>query len=112
MLDRPNQLQKYQTYIDGKWVDALSGKTFQSFDPYTGEPWALIPECGKEDADRAVEAAYRAFDSGPWPQMTPTARGKVMRRIAQLIETHAEHLGRVEVRDNGKLISEMGAQTK
>ncbi len=112
MLDRPTKLQEYKTYIDGKWVDAASGKTFQTFDPYTGEPWALIPECDKADADRAVEAAARAFESGPWPQMTPTARGKVMRRIAQLIEKHADHLGQVEVRDNGKLISEMVAQTK
>ena len=112
MLDRPAQLKEYQTYIDGKWVDAISGKTFQTFDPYTGEPWALIPECDKADADRAVEAAARAFESGPWPQMTPTARGKVMRRIAQLIEKHSEHLGQIEVRDNGKLISEMVAQTK
>ena len=112
MLDRPTKLQEYQTYIDGKWVDAASGKKFQTYDPYTGEPWALIPECDKADADRAVEAAARAFESGPWPQMTPTARGKVMRRIAQLIEKHADHLGQVEVRDNGKLISEMVAQTK
>ena len=54
----------YQTYIDGKWVDAASGKTFQTFDPYTGEPWALIPECDKADVDRAVEAASRAFETG------------------------------------------------
>ena len=92
MLDRPTKLKEYQTYIDGKWVDAASGKTFQTFDPYTGEPWALIPECDKADVDRAVEAAARAFETGPWPAMTPTARGKVMRRIAELIEKHAEHL--------------------
>ena len=53
MQDRPAKLMTYQTYIDGKWVDAASGKTFQTFDPYTGEPWALIPECDKVDADRA-----------------------------------------------------------
>jgi len=102
----------YQTYIDGKWVDAASGKTFQTFDPYTGEPWAAIPECEKIDVDRAVEAASRAFEAGPWPNMTPTERGKIMRRIAQLIEKHSEYLGQIEVRDNGKLISEMAAQTK
>jgi aldehyde dehydrogenase (NAD+) len=113
MQDRPTApLKTYQTYIDGKWVDAASGKTFQTFDPYTGEPWALIPECDKVDVDRAVEAASRAFETGPWPKMTPTARGKIMRRIAQLIEKHSEHLGQIEVRDNGKLISEMAAQTK
>ena len=112
MLDRTTKLQSYQTYLDGRWADAASGKTFQTFDPYTGAPWALIPECDKADVDTAVEAAYRAFESGPWSKMTPTARGKIMRRIAELIEQHAEHLGEVEVRDNGKLISEMVAQTK
>ena len=112
MLDRTTQLKSYQTYIDGRWTDAASGKTFQTFDPYTAQPWALIPECDKVDVDIAVEAASRAFESGPWTKMTPSARGKIMRRIAQLIEQHAEHLGQVEVRDNGKLISEMVAQTK
>src|ERR1700751_5814648 len=106
------QVIAYQTYIDGKWVDAASGKTFLTFDPYTGEPWATIPECDKVDVNRAVEAASGAFEAGPWPKMTPTERGKIMRRIAQLIEKHSQHLGQIEVRDNGKLISEMAAQTK
>jgi acyl-CoA reductase-like NAD-dependent aldehyde dehydrogenase len=61
MQDRPTKLAEYKTYIDGKWADAASGKTFQTFDPYTGEPWALIPECDKADVDRAVEAAARAW---------------------------------------------------
>jgi acyl-CoA reductase-like NAD-dependent aldehyde dehydrogenase len=112
MQDRPAALRQYQTYIDGAWSDAASGKTFQTFDPYSGEPWALIPECDARDVDRACEAAYRAFDQGAWPAMTQTARGKLLRRIAGLIETHAEHLARIEVRDNGKLISEMLAQLK
>jgi (Z)-2-((N-methylformamido)methylene)-5-hydroxybutyrolactone dehydrogenase len=112
MLDRPTALKDYQTYIDGTWCNAASGKKFQTFDPYTGEPWALIPECDARDVDRACEAAYRAFDTGPWPAMTQTARGKLLRRIAGLIEKHAEHLAEVEVRDNGKLISEMLAQLK
>ena len=112
MQDRPTKLREYQTYIDGKWCDAASGKKFQTHDPYTGEPWALIPECDAKDVDRACEAAWRAFDKGPWPAMTQTARGKVLRRIAGLIEKHAEHLAQIEVRDNGKLISEMAAQTK
>ena len=112
MLDRPTKLKAYQTYIDGKWCDAASGKTFQTFDPYTGEPWAVIPECDAKDVDKACEAAWRAFDKGPWAAMTQTARGKVLRRIAGLIEKHAEHLAEIEVRDNGKLISEMAAQLK
>ncbi len=112
MQDRPTKLKEYQTYIDGKWCDATSGKKFQTHDPYTGEPWALIPECDAKDVDRACEAAWRAFDKGSWPAMTQTARGKVLRRIAGLIEKHAEHLAQIEVRDNGKLISEMAAQLK
>ena len=112
MQDRPTKLKEYQTYIDGKWCEASSGKKFQTHDPYTGEPWALIPECDAKDVDRACEAAWRAFDRGPWPAMTQTARGKLLRRIAGLIETHAEHLAQIEVRDNGKLMSEMHAQTK
>jgi aldehyde dehydrogenase (NAD+) len=112
MQDRPTKLKEYQTYIDGKWVDAASGKKFQTSDPYTGEPWALIPECDAKDVDVACEAAWRAFDKGPWPAMTQTGRGKVLRRIAGLIEKHAEHLAQIEVRDNGKLISEMAAQLK
>jgi (Z)-2-((N-methylformamido)methylene)-5-hydroxybutyrolactone dehydrogenase len=112
MLDRPKKLKEYQTYIGGKWVDAASGKRFETFDPYTGEAWALIPECDKADADRAVEAAAQAFETGPWPVMTQSGRGKLLRRIAALIEKHAEHLAEIEVRDNGKLISEMVAQTK
>jgi (Z)-2-((N-methylformamido)methylene)-5-hydroxybutyrolactone dehydrogenase len=112
MQDRPTKLKEYQTYIDGKWVGATSGKTFQTFDPYTGEPWALIPECDAKDVDKACEAAWRAFDKGPWPAMSQTARGKLLRKIAGLIEQHAEHLAQIEVRDNGKLISEMAAQTK
>ena len=102
MLDRTAKLKTYQTYIDGKWIDSASGKTFETCDPYTGQPWALIPECDKVDVNQAVDAASRAFERGPWPKMTPSARGKIMRRIAQLIEQHAEHLGQVEVRDNGK----------
>jgi acyl-CoA reductase-like NAD-dependent aldehyde dehydrogenase len=112
MQDVPVKLKQYQTYIDGTWTDSVSGKSFETFDPYTGEAWATIPECDGRDVDRACEAAWRAFDKGPWPAMTQTARGKLLRKIAGLIEKHAEHLARIEVRDNGKLISEMSAQLK
>jgi acyl-CoA reductase-like NAD-dependent aldehyde dehydrogenase len=88
MLDRTAELKRYQTYIDGKWVDAASGKTFQTFDPYTGDPWALIPECEKADVDIAVEAASQAFETGPWSLLTQTARGKALRRIGRRARTH------------------------
>ncbi len=112
MLDRPTKLQEFKTFIDGAWCTATSGKTFETHNPYTGEPWALIPECDRTDVDRACEAAWRAFDTGPWPAMTQSARGKLLRRIAGLIEQNAQYLAEVEVRDNGKLMSEMHAQTK
>lgn len=105
-------LQKFQTYIGGKWCDAESGEFFETDDPYTGEAWALIPKCGKADVDKAVEAAYAAWDSGPWANTTATERGRMMRKLGDLIAEHAEELAKTEVRDNGKLISEMAAQCK
>ena len=67
MQDRPTKLKEYQTYIDGKWVDAASGKTFQTYDPYTGEPWALIPECEQGTSTAPWRPPARAFDTGPGP---------------------------------------------
>ena len=90
MQDVPTKLKQYQVYIDGKWCDAASGKTFETIDPYTGEPWALIPECAAVDVDRACEAASRAFESGPWPRMTQTQGGRLLRKIAGPIEKHGE----------------------
>ncbi|MCH8240274.1 MAG: aldehyde dehydrogenase [Proteobacteria bacterium] len=105
-------LQEYKTHIGGQWVPAESGETFESEDPYTGEPWALIPRCGARDVDKAVEAAYAAWESGPWAETTATARGRMMRKLGDLIAENAEALARTEVRDNGKLMSEMHAQCK
>jgi (Z)-2-((N-methylformamido)methylene)-5-hydroxybutyrolactone dehydrogenase len=105
-------LKAYQLYIDGKWVESAKGKRFPSFNPYTAEPWAEIPECDAVDVDRAVDAAWRAFDTGAWPAMAQSARGRLLRRIGDLAEQHAEYLAEIETRDNGKLISEMAIQTK
>lgn len=104
------ELKKYQIYIGGKWCDAESGETFESEDPFTGEPWALIPKCGEGDVNKAVEAAYAAWDSGPWADTTATARGRMMRKLGDLIAENGTSLAQTEVRDNGKLISEMQAQ--
>ena len=102
----------YQIYIGGTRCEASSGKRFESYNPYTGAPWATIPRCSGEDVDRAVDAAHKAFVSGPWPLLMPTQRGKLLRKIGDLIGEAAEDLARTEVRDNGKLISEMLAQTR
>ena len=63
-------LVKYQTVIAGNWVNSISGEFFETENPYTGKPWALIPRCTAEDVDRAVRAAHAAFTTGPWPKLT------------------------------------------
>lgn len=91
--------------IDGKWVAAVSGKTFDSIDPATGEVLARVAEGDKADIDLAVKAARRAFESGPWPKMTASERGRVIWKIADLIEIHTEEFAELETLDNGKPIS-------
>ena len=88
--------------IDGKWVEASSGETFTTYDPATEEALAEVPAGGKEDVDRAVHAARRAFESGPWRRMTPSERGRCLWRLADLIERNAEDFAQLETLDNGK----------
>ena len=102
----------YNHYINGAWVEPANGEYFDTENPYTGEVWAKIAQGTAEDADRAVKAAKAAFESGVWADMRPTQRGKLLVRLAEIIEREAERLGELEVRDNGKLIAEMSAQTK
>ena len=107
-----SQLEKYQMYIGGAWVDPLSAAWLESDNPYDGKAWALIPRGNEEDANRAVAAAKAAFTGGDWPRMNATSRGALLRRLGDLVARDAERLSAVEVRDNGKLISEMSAQLK
>eukprot|EP00877_Chromochloris_zofingiensis_P013807 jgi/Chrzof1/8680/Cz03g20090.t1 len=93
-----------QLLIDGAWVDAASGKTFPVIDPRTEQVITHVAEGDKADIDRAVAAARRAFDSGPWPKMTAKARGRVLYKLADLMEQNAEELARLETLDNGKPI--------
>ena len=104
-------MQSYQMFIDGRWVDAASGETFETENPYTGQPWATIPRGAAEDVDRAVSAAHRAFTSGDWPKMTPSRRGALLRKLGDLIAEKSAFLAEIEVRDNGKLYAEMSMQT-
>ncbi|MEK7435463.1 MAG: aldehyde dehydrogenase family protein, partial [Pseudomonadota bacterium] len=103
-------MQKYQLYIDGEYADAASGKWFDSYNPYSGEPWAQIAQGNADDVDRAVRAAQRAFSAGPWPQLTASQRGMLLHRLGDLVARDAKKLAETEVRDNGKLIAEMQAQ--
>jgi len=105
-------MKTYNHYINGAWVEPASGAYFDTENPYTGEVWARVARGNAEDADRAVKAAKAAFDQGEWAEMRPTTRGKLLVRLAEIIERESVRLGELEVRDNGKLIAEMGAQTK
>ena len=87
------------------------GEYFESDDPYRGKPWALIPRGSADDVDRAVRAAHKAFTSGDWPKLTASQRGALLRKLGDLIAGTSKALAEIEVRDNGKLIAEMSAQT-
>ena len=99
-------VQAFQMLIDGVWVDASDGAAFDSINPATGEIWSRVPEATADDVDRAVRAADRAFNDGPWATMTPTQRGHCLRRLADLLAETSEELGRIEAIDTGKLFKE------
>lgn len=96
--------------IGAEW--RVGGRTFESLDPYLGEPWALVAQASERDVDDAVAAARGAFDSGPWRTMSGTERGRLMHRLADEIEAAADHLALAETRDNGKLLREMEGQIR
>ena len=106
------ELARYQMLIDGKWVSASDGKTFESINPTTGKPWALVPEATADDVDRAVQAADRAFNKGEWASMAPSERGRCLRRLADLLIERSEEMGRVECTDTGKMFKETRWQAK
>ena len=106
------KLAKTQMYVAGEWLVPSTGEYFESFNPYTGKPWMLVARGGVEDAHRAVEAAHNAFENPEWREMTPSARGQLLRRFGDLIGENAERLAKIEVQDNGKLYSEMSLQTR
>src|SRR6266498_4446509 len=91
-----------QLFIGGQWADAASGKTFETPDPATGETLAQVAEGEAEDINRAVKAARRAFEEGPWSRMTTSERGRLIWRIGDLILEHLHELAQLESLDNGK----------
>lgn len=93
-------------YINGEFVESASGKTFESYNPATGEVLATVSEAGPEDIDRAVKAARKAFDEGPWQKMTAAERSRIMYKLADLMELHKDELAQLETLDNGKPIRE------
>jgi acyl-CoA reductase-like NAD-dependent aldehyde dehydrogenase len=105
-------IRSYQMLIDGEWVGASDGTLFDGINPSNGEVWSRVPEATVDDVDRAVRAAHRAFTTGPWATMTPTERGKCLRRLADLLAEKSEELGRTETIDTGKMLKETRWQAK
>ena len=105
-------VQSYRMLIDGAWVDASDGALFDSTNPADGKVWCRVPEATEADVNRAVEAAHRAFTTGPWARMTPTERGKHLRRLGDLLANRSEELGRIESVDTGKMLKETRWQAK
>ena len=105
-VERDERLRTFQHTIDGEAVDSADGRTFETVDPHTAEPWGVVAEAGAEDVERAARAARRAFDSGPWPRMTTRERKELLHRLADAIEDRLEDLAVAESRDVGKPISE------
>jgi coniferyl-aldehyde dehydrogenase len=92
-----------QIFINGHFVDALSGKTMETVDPRTGEVVARVAEGDKDDVDLAVKAAREAFDHGPWPRMSGYERGKIMMKFADLVDQHTEDVAILDTINAGKL---------
>jgi aldehyde dehydrogenase (NAD+) len=100
------QLRPGKLLIGGRWEEAASGKRFETINPGTGAPLTTVAEAEAADVDRAVAAARRAFEAGPWARMHPAGRGRVLLRIAQLVEAHADELAALDTLDSGKPIAE------
>ena len=105
-------MRTYQLLIDGRWVDAASGKRFADLNPATGESLAQVAEADAEDVHRAVAAALTAFEAGPWSRMSGAERGRILLRIADLLEREADAIARLESQDNGRPIRETSAQSE
>ncbi len=97
-------MRQYQLFIDGQFVDAADGQTFESIDPFTGKPIASVARAGVEDARRAVRAARKAFDEGPWPTVTHAERSAMMKKLVDAINARQQELVDLEVADSGSTI--------
>ncbi len=105
----PIKIRPGKMLIDGKWVNSVSGKTFDTINPATGEVLTNIAQGGKRDVDLAVKAARKAFETGPWRNMDARDRGRILAKAAGLIEANLEELATLETLDNGKPIRETRA---
>src|SRR5689334_22542576 len=98
--------QPKRLFIGGKWVDASSGKTFETRDPATGDVLAVVAEAGAEDVDRAVAAARRSFDRGVWRDLPPAERARALWKVGDMIEKRALEFAQLDSLDNGMPIND------
>jgi acyl-CoA reductase-like NAD-dependent aldehyde dehydrogenase len=109
---KSQQLAHYDHWIDGASCPPSTGAYLPTDNPYTGEVWAMVARGNAADADAAARSASRAFESGAWPALTPSERGRLLWKLGDLVSTHAERLAEIEQRDNGKLATEVTAQVR
>ncbi|HEX7424241.1 MAG TPA: aldehyde dehydrogenase family protein [Terriglobales bacterium] len=99
-LNKPKRM-----LVGGEWLDSVSGKTFETYNPATGETLVRVAEGDRADIDRAVKAARKAFESGPWPNLSPSDRGRLIWKLGDLLEQHLDEFAELESLDNGKPVS-------
>ena len=104
-----SKIQDFKMYIDGEWVNSSSGKKIKTLNPENNEVWATVPEASEKDVDKAVHSAQKAFDRS-WSKLHPRDRAKYLRLIADQLRANAEHLGKIETIDTGKLFRETKTQ--
>ena len=106
------KIENFKMLINGNWVDSSNKATFPSSNPTTVENWCNITEATVEDVDKSVEASYEAYSKGTWSKMTPTERGNYLRKLADVLASKSEELGKVETIDTGKMLKETKWQAK
>lgn len=98
--------KEHKLFIDGQWVNAVSGETLDVVNPANGRVCTQVPAGEKADVDLAVQAARRAFEEGEWAEMSPSTRGKLLWRLGDLVEEYADELAQIEALDNGKPVND------
>ncbi len=104
-----SKIQNFKMYINGEWVDSSSGKKIETLNPENNEVWATVPEADEKDVDKAVQSAQNAFENN-WSRLHPRERAKYLRLIGEQLRANAEHLGKIETIDTGKLFRETKTQ--
>ena len=107
----PNAVQRFENHINGQGAPSVTGESFETTNPTTGEAWGIFPESNNEDVDRAVKAAKAAFE-GPWSALSATRRGRLMMRWGEKIAANAKEIATLETKQNGKLFAEMHTQAR